>query len=96
MANLVDKVNSIEVMILELIKLRNTVIEENDSLKKRVKADSTKISNLEMRIQNLKAENRDLKTANALLGSDEFKRETKLKINSLVKEIDQCIIQLSE
>lgn len=43
-----------------------------------------------------KAENRSLKTANAMLGSTEYKRETKLKINSLIREIDQCIVQLSE
>ena len=37
-----------------------------------------------------------LKLANSMLGSDQHKRETKLKINALVREIDQCISQLSE
>ena len=37
-----------------------------------------------------------LKIANSLLGSDENKRDTKLKINSLVREIDYCIAQLSD
>lgn len=37
-----------------------------------------------------------LKNANAMLGSDEHKRETKLKINALIREIDKCIVQLSE
>lgn len=37
-----------------------------------------------------------LKLTNSLLGSDQHKRETKLKINALVREIDQCISQLSE
>jgi chromosome segregation ATPase len=36
-----------------------------------------------------------LKLANSLLGSEENKRETKLKINSLIREIDYCIKQLS-
>lgn len=40
-------------------------------------------------------QNKLLKNTNALLGSDEYKKETKLKINALVKEIDQCIAQLS-
>jgi len=31
-----------------------------------------------------------------MLGSTEFKTETKLKLNSLIREIDQCIVQLSE
>jgi chromosome segregation ATPase len=37
-----------------------------------------------------------LKIANSMLGSDENKRETKLKINALIRDIDHCIGQLSE
>ncbi len=37
-----------------------------------------------------------LKHANTLLGSDNDKRETKLKINTLIREIDVCIAQLSQ
>jgi regulator of replication initiation timing len=50
-------------------------------------AEEVKIS--EKRIQTLKA-------ANAMLGSNDYKKETKLKINGLIREIDQCIVQLSE
>jgi len=49
--------------------------------------------NLEEKSSKLVEQNKILK--NAILGSDEYKRETKLKINALVKEIDQCIAQLS-
>ena len=38
----------------------------------------------------------DLKIINSLLGSEDFKKETKLKINSLVREIDHCISQLTQ
>ena len=37
-----------------------------------------------------------LKIANSMLGSDENKRETKLKINALIRDIDHCIGQISE
>ncbi len=37
-----------------------------------------------------------LKMANTMLGSDNNKRETKLKINALIREIDYCIAELSE
>ena len=37
-----------------------------------------------------------LKMVNSLLGSEENKSETKLKINSLIREIDYCIAQLSD
>ncbi|GAL74831.1 hypothetical protein JCM19275_870 [Nonlabens ulvanivorans] len=36
-----------------------------------------------------------LKTANAMLGSDDYKTKTKLKINALIRELDQCIDQIA-
>ena len=47
-------------------------------------------------IEALKKQYDTLKIANSLLGSDDNKRETKLKINSLIREIDYCIAQLSD
>jgi hypothetical protein len=44
----------------------------------------------------IKSECESLKMANSLLGGDENKRDTKLKINSLIREIDYCIAQLSD
>ncbi|MFO7702710.1 hypothetical protein [Psychroflexus maritimus] len=59
---------------------------------------NTKQYNKELltQIDVLKKEIRTLKTANAILGSKENKRETKLKINSLIREIDECIVQLAD
>lgn len=50
----------------------------------------------EKQIERLLTENEQLKTANAILGSKDYKRETKLKINRLIREVDSCIVQLSE
>ena len=47
-------------------------------------------------IDALKKQLDTLKMVNSLLGSEENKRETKLKINSLIREIDYCIAQLSD
>ncbi len=47
-------------------------------------------------IETLKAQQETLRMANSLLGSEENKRDTKLKINSLIREIDYCIAQLSD
>ena len=47
-------------------------------------------------IETLKKQLDTLKMVNSLLGSEENKRETKLKINSLIREIDYCIAQLSD
>jgi chromosome segregation ATPase len=46
-------------------------------------------------IEDLKTQLETLKIANALLGSDDNKRDTKLKINSIIREIDYCIAQLT-
>lgn len=37
-----------------------------------------------------------LKLTSSMLGSEDYKRETKLKINALIREIDHCIAQLSK
>ena len=47
-------------------------------------------------IETLKNQLDTLKMVNSLLGSEENRRETKLKINSLIREIDYCIAQLSD
>ena len=48
------------------------------------------------KVLHLKSENESLKVANSLLGSEESKAVTKRKINSLIKEVDFCIHQLTE
>lgn len=53
-------------------------------------------TDLETRIKELTNTLEAQKMANSLLGSDENKRDTKLKINSLIREIDYCIAQLAE
>ena len=51
---------------------------------------------IEVQVKSLKEENKSLKIANNLLGSNEGKTQTKAKINSLIKEVDYCISQLTE
>ena len=53
-------------------------------------------SSLKTQISELKKESESLKMANSLLGSKESKAITKRKINSLIKEVDFCIHQLSD
>ncbi|MFZ8961259.1 MAG: hypothetical protein ACO3JH_00395 [Flavobacteriaceae bacterium] len=51
---------------------------------------------MEEELETLKKENQSLKMANNLLGSTEGKTVTKNKINRLIKEVDNCIHQLTE
>ena len=70
---------------LDLVKfkdLQNSLVQENKILKDK--------------ILKLEDDNKSLKVANNLLGSNEGKSQTKTKINNLIKEVDDCIQQLSE
>lgn len=96
MSNLVDKLSSVEEKIFRLLDQRNQLQDKNLELKGRIEKQSDQILALQNQIEEVQNENLSLRSANALLGSKEFKRETKFKINSLIRDIDQCISQLSE
>ncbi len=96
MENLVERIDLIQEKISHLLHIRDGLVEDNRKLELQLKSHKQDIIGLENQVELLKKDNRDLKTANALLGSNDFKRETKFKINSLIKEIDHCISQLSE
>ncbi|WP_242205300.1 hypothetical protein [Aestuariivivens insulae] len=96
MGNIEDIVDSLENKIskvlhrLELLKLENSKL--NDELansKQKLEAQKKQIASWEEKYE-------ALKLANTMLGSDDNKRETKLKINALIRDIDHCIAQLSE
>jgi len=82
-------------IILLLNKLKEnhlnviTLQDRNDLLE-------TQNKELKNQLQFLNEENKLLKIANNLLGSNEGKPQVKAKINSLIKEVDYCISQLSE
>jgi chromosome segregation ATPase len=96
MSKLVSSVESLEFNIKKLISKYDRLKVEHQQLRDQFDSKSESISELNTEIERLQQENKTLRTANAMLGSTEHKRETKLKINSLIKEIDDCIIQLAE
>ena len=70
---------------LDLVKfkdLQTSLVQENKILKDK--------------ILKLEDDNKSLKVANNLLGSNEENPKLKQKINNLIKEVDYCIQQLSE
>ena len=96
MSNIEDIVDSLENKIskvlhkLELLKLANLKLnEELDISKQEIKNQKVQITSWEEKYE-------ALKIANSILGSDDNKRETKLKINALIRDIDYCIAQLSD
>jgi chromosome segregation ATPase len=96
MGNIEDIVDSLENKIskvlhkLELLKLTNLKLnEELEATKQEVLTQKQQIANWEEKYE-------ALKMANTILGSDDNKRETKLKINALIRDIDHCIAQLAD
>ncbi|WP_010521122.1 hypothetical protein [Aquimarina agarivorans] len=88
-------IDTLENKLLVLLKTYTDSEKKNQSLQLALAEKEAENEDLKKKLTELKHQNDLLKNANALLGSDEYKRETKLKINALVKEIDQCIAQLS-
>ena len=77
--------NKLKEKHLDLVKfkdLQTSLVQENKILKDKI-----------LKLEN---DNKSLKVANNLLGSNEGKSQTKTKINNLIKEVDYCIQQLSE
>lgn len=91
-----NPIQLLEINLKKLIEQHQLGLTQVGMLSKQLEEVEEENKRLINRLENLNAENRSLKTANAMLGSTEYKRETKLKINSLIREIDQCIIQLIE
>jgi hypothetical protein len=65
-------------------------------LQQELNISATTIQNQTLIVTTLKCEIETLKITNSLLGSEDYKRDTKLKINSLIREIDYCIAQLAD
>jgi len=96
-----DTQKPLDILILEskIIVLLNKLKEnhlEIKTLKDKNSLLELQKSELEGQIKRFKEENKSLKIANNLLGSNEGKTQTKAKINSLIKEVDYCISQLTE
>lgn len=96
MSNLSEIVDSLENNIGKLLSKQEDLKESNAKLKEEVVLLKTERQKLEEEVAVWKDKGQSLRLANSLLGSDQYNRETKLKINALIREIDQCIIQLSD
>lgn len=96
MSKLTDIVAELETKFARLLHDMEQLEGEKRALTQKFEAERERNNQLIQQQNELSNQLANLKAANALLGSDEYKRETKLKINSLVREIDYCIAQLSD
>lgn len=96
MSELSKVIDSLEVKFFKLSKKLENFEKLNHDLVQELSMVKEIMQQKEEKIHLLEKELESLKITNSLLGSDEYKKETKLKINALIREIDYCIAQLSE
>ena len=96
MSEIAEIVDTLESRLVKLFSKLESLEKSTAELRKELKQSAMVIESQSKEIGMLKTQYDTLKIANSLLGSDDNKRDTKLKINSLIREIDYCIAQLSD
>ncbi len=96
MSEIAEIIGSVENRVGKLFTKINSLEQAILTLKDELNKSADLVLKQSIEIAALKSECESLKMANSLLGGEENKRDTKLKINSLIREIDHCITQLSD
>jgi len=96
MSEIAEIVDTLESRLQKLFSKLESLEKNTLELKQELRQAAATMEKQTQEIAALKSDYNTLKIANSLLGSDENKRDTKLKINSLIREIDYCIAQLSD
>ena len=96
MNNLFQIVNSLEKKLSKLLQKHDNLKQENMRLLQQNKDLEKQLVQQQQLVNDLETKYESLKVANTIVGSKEDKHITKLKINTLIREIDKCIVQLSD
>ncbi len=96
MSNITEVVNLVENKLIKLLENYNFLKEENELLYNKITILENQIVKEKQLYDEIENKHQTLKIAKTIEGSKEDRRETKLKINALIREVDICINQLSE
>jgi chromosome segregation ATPase len=96
MSKIEDIVDALENKISKVLHKQEVLKQTNAKLTERLEQHQQKFLEQQEEIASWNEKYETLKIANSMLGGDENKRDTKLKINALIRDIDHCISQLSE
>jgi chromosome segregation ATPase len=96
MSELLKVVDSLENRISKLLQDYSNLKVEKLKIEEEITILNSQQGQFNNELDQWKEKCSSLKLANSMLGSNQHKTETKLKINALVREIDKCITQLSE
>jgi len=95
-SELLKLVDTLEVKVHKTVEKLKLKEQKNRQLASEITLKDDKIAQQAQLLKNWEEKFNTLKLTSSMLGSDEYKRETKLKINTLIREIDSCITQLSK
>ncbi len=96
MSELVNIIDSLEHKVAKLLQKLEQIQQTNEQLKTDLKEAQSSHDQVQNMILDWKEKYDSLKLANSMLGSNTNKTEAKLKINTLIRELDHCIGQLAE
>lgn len=96
MSELVEIVDSLENKISKLLHKIELLQQTNLNLEKELLVVKNEKNDTINSLMAWEEKYNALKLANSMLGSNTNKTEAKLKINTLIRELDHCIAQLSE
>lgn len=89
-------VRSLELKFDKILKKFDQLENDNLILKKELDMLRQKKSDLDIKLKNRESDLEALKIASSMLGSNDDKRASKLKINALIRDINDCIASLSD
>jgi len=95
MNNTLEAIHLLEVKLKELLSRYEFLKEENEILLQQNGKLQILLSEKEQHIDDQRKQFELLKVAKTMEGSNEDTRNTKLKINALIREIDKCITLLN-
>jgi len=96
MSNVLEIVDSLQSKLNRLLSKYELLQIENQQLLEKSEKLVLELQQKSESIDAIEDSYESLKIANAIVGSKEDKHTTKLKINTLIREIDKCIAQLDE
>ncbi|NCT10372.1 MAG: hypothetical protein GW772_09895 [Flavobacteriia bacterium] len=96
MSNTLEAIQLLEITLKNLLSNYEFLIKENEILLQNNSKLQNQLLEKEQNLVNQKKEYDMLKIAKTIEGSSTDTKDTKLKINALIREIDKCIFQLQE
>lgn len=96
MENLLEAIEKLEGKLEVLVSNYDFLKKENEILLQNVSNLQKEILVQQQFLENQKKEYDLLKIAKTIEGSSSETKNTKLKLNALIKEIDKCILQLQQ